>query len=95
MSNAVDIRILGQNIRLRTEMGEAYARKLASHVEGVMRNIQRNTQNPSSDRTAIMAALHIADELFQLKKQAAQDHQIRLRTYQRLIKASDNPLKEP
>lgn len=94
MSESVEIRVMGQQLRLRTDLGENYAHQLARHVEKVAGAIQKSTLSASSDRTMLMAALQIADELFQLKEQSLEERRQRNDLYQRLIATSEKLLKE-
>lgn len=89
MSQSIEIRVLGQSLRMRTDQGEQYAIQLAKHVENVAANIQKHTQNASSDRTILMTALHIANELFQLQEYHDAQRRQRNDLYQRLIATSD------
>ncbi|MBF0611278.1 MAG: cell division protein ZapA [Magnetococcales bacterium] len=72
MSNSVEVKIHGQSFRLRTEADELYVRELQSLVEGVISDLEqlgRKSRTVDSHRIALMAALQIADDYLQLKRQ--------------------------
>ncbi|MBF0158108.1 MAG: cell division protein ZapA [Magnetococcales bacterium] len=76
MADSIDVTIHGQLFRLRLEANSAYVRELAGYVDSVMDKMARQSRSPSSDRLAIMAALRIADSLFQAKEQMQQMQQV-------------------
>ena len=49
---------------------EAYLDRLSAYVDGKMREIQKSSRTVDSVKVAVMAALNIADELFQQRDQA-------------------------
>lgn len=92
--NSVEVRINGQVFKLRTDVGTEYVQNLAAYVEGVMREVARQGSSPASDRVAIMAALQIADSLFQLQRQMKGKAQVAHDKLNALITASDQLLEE-
>ena len=57
---------------MKSEAGPEYVRELARYVEGVMDEIEavmRQSRQSATQRIAIMAALQIADNYFQTKRQ--------------------------
>ena len=47
-----------------------YLERLSAYVDGKMREIQESSRTVDTVKVAVMAALNIADELFQLRDQA-------------------------
>jgi cell division protein ZapA len=68
-SNSYKVVIYNQTYNLRSEHGPEYINELAAHVDRRMNEIARQTMTVDSLRVAILAALQIADELFQLRSE--------------------------
>ena len=66
---AVIINILGNEIRLKTEAGQAYIQKLAEEVENRVRRCMSDSGIMSSLKAVILVCLDLADELEKEKKQ--------------------------
>lgn len=49
---------------------EEYLERLSAYVDGKMREIQESSRTVDTVKVAVMAALNIADELFQQRNQA-------------------------
>ena len=69
---AVRVEIYDQNYSIRSDGDTAYILELADHVDRKMREIASGSMTVDSLKVAILAALHIADEFFQLKQTQAQ-----------------------
>lgn len=93
MEPFLDVTIQGQTFRLKATSGKDYVAELASYVEGVMEEIRRNSGTPASHRIAVMAALHIADSLFQLRRQREGEVQSANQKVGTLIAKCDQVLK--
>ena len=61
---SIKVSIFGRDYNIRGGSDSEYIRKLAAHVDSVMRDIADKTGSLSSGRVAILAALNIADEMF-------------------------------
>ena len=71
-SEGIRISIFDQVYQLKTDVaGRAHLQEAARYVDQKMHAVAARTQTVDSFRIAVLAALHIADELFRLK----QDHQ--------------------
>lgn len=93
LTDTVEIQLMGQAIKLRSEGGEKYIRDLAAYVEGILTKTQNKSSSfASRDRIAVMAALHIADEYMQLKKQVEGQKEMTQNKLEELIQASDRLL---
>ena len=64
---ATVVRIQGQEYTIRSEADPEYVRRIASYVDDRMQEVARSSQQVSSLRVAILAALNIADELFRIR----------------------------
>jgi cell division protein ZapA len=64
----VTVSILGRSFTLQTDEDEAYVRQLAAFVDEKLREVR---SGGDSVGVAILAALHIADELHKLRREYA------------------------
>jgi cell division protein ZapA len=64
--NGISVTIYDQEYRMRGQLDPEYIRMLARFVDEKMRSIATRTHTVDSLRTAILAALNIADEYHQL-----------------------------
>ena len=62
----VRVFIFDQEYTMRGQLDAEYIRKLARYLDEKMRSIAARTNNVDSLRTAVLAALNIADEYHQL-----------------------------
>ena len=69
-TTATTVEIMGREYRIRGAADEAYVREVARYVDNKLREVSQGTSLPTSDRVAILAAMNIADELFQLRRAA-------------------------
>jgi cell division protein ZapA len=67
-AGCVAVEIFGQTYTLRGEGEGTYLRDLAAHVDAKMREISDSTRTADTLKIAILAALNIADEYFQLRR---------------------------
>ena len=63
----VEIEIFGEIYRLKTDDPQSLA-KLAQMVDSTMKSISQNTRTFAGSRIAVLAALKIAEDYMQLKK---------------------------
>jgi cell division protein ZapA len=66
--NSIRVEIYDESYHLRGS-DPAYIQRLADLVDGKMRAIAQHTSTVDSLRVAVLAALNIADEYFQLQRQ--------------------------
>lgn len=59
----VEVNILGERCFIRGSAPEGYIRRLAAMVDEKMREVRRQDPNLVLHRVAILAAIHLADEL--------------------------------
>ena len=77
----IRVEIYNQTYSIRSDGDNEYIHELAEYVDRKMREISSGTMTVDSLKVAILAALHIADEFFQLKhSQAESDAQLATRS---------------
>src|SRR5436189_4779765 len=77
----IRVEIYNQTYSIRSDGDNEYIYDLAQYVDGKMRDISSGTLTVDSLKVAILAALHIADEFYQLKNaQAQSDAQLAARS---------------
>jgi cell division protein ZapA len=64
----VKIQIYDQSYNVNADGNEEYLHELAAYVDGKMRSIAESTHMVDSLKVAVLAALNIADEMFQMRK---------------------------
>ncbi len=69
---SIRVEIYNQTYSIRSDGDNEYIMHLAEYVDGKMREISSGTLTVDSLKVAILAALHIADEFYQLKNTQAQ-----------------------
>ena len=97
----IRVEIYNQTYSIRSDGDNEYILRLAEYVDGKMREISSGTLTVDSLKVAILAALHIADEFYQLKNSQAQsDAQLAARSSEcaamldRVLKNRDEPAQE-
>ena len=71
-NNVTAIQIFGREYKIKGHADEAYIQEMAEYVDAKMRELSNNSNLPSQERLAILAALNIADELFQERNQTTE-----------------------
>ncbi|MFN2579372.1 MAG: cell division protein ZapA, partial [Pyrinomonadaceae bacterium] len=97
----IRVEIYNQTYNIRSDGDSAYLTKLADFVDSRMREISSGTLTVDSLKVAILAALHIADELHRLQQTHEQaDAQLATRSAEcaemldRLLKVRSNIAQE-
>jgi cell division protein ZapA len=72
-TKATTVEIMGREYRIRGADDEAYVREVARYVDEKVRAVTQGTSLAASDRVAILAAMNIADELFQLRRTSGEE----------------------
>lgn len=67
-SDATTVDIFGREYKIKGA-DETYIRSVAKYVDDKMKEVSKDTAMSSQDRLAILAAMEIAHELFQLKRE--------------------------
>jgi cell division protein ZapA len=101
LEQTIRVEIYNQTYSIRSDGDNQYILDLAEYVDRKMREISSGTLTVDSLKVAILAALHIADEFYQLKHAQAQtDAQLAVRSGEcaemldRLLKHKDMPTRE-
>src|SRR5438477_1690510 len=68
----IRVEIYNQTYSIRSDGDNEYILDLAQYVDGKMREISSGTLTVDSLKVAILAALHIADEFYQLRHAQSQ-----------------------
>ncbi len=68
-SKSTRVQIFGSDYHVRGEVDPEYVRTLAAYVDAKMQEIANEQSLVSSTKVAILTAIHIADELFQERRQ--------------------------
>jgi cell division protein ZapA len=90
MSTSVEI--MGREYKIRGAADAAYIREVARYVDAKLREVAQGSTQPASDRVAILAAINIADELFQLRRASNEEFSSIERRTQSLIRLLDESL---
>jgi len=67
MQKAVEVKIMGQKVTLRSDDEEEHIRRVAAYVDGKMHEIGKSTSPRGKYSVAMLVALNIADEYHRLK----------------------------
>ena len=68
--NATTVDIFGREYKIKGA-DEEYIRSIARYVDGKMKEVSKDTALSSQDRLAILAAMEIAHELFQVRRESS------------------------
>jgi len=66
---SIKVEIYNQTYNIRSDGDNEYIHRLAEYVDSKMREVTHGGYTVDSHKIAILAALHIADELHQLRNQ--------------------------
>ena len=91
--NATTVEIFGREYKIRGVADEQYILEVASYVDKKMREVSTGSSLTSHDRLAILAALNIADELFQERQSLSNGYSTIERETDRLIRMLDEDLQ--
>ncbi len=69
MAQPVKVRILDREYLVTSEEDQEQVQRVAEYVNEKLREVRDNTEGLSERKTAILAALNIASEYFQLLKE--------------------------
>ncbi len=67
MKKVVKVMIGGDDFSLRSVRSDAYTRAVAAHVDRARKEVRASGQLIESHKAAILAALAITDDLFQVR----------------------------
>lgn len=90
------VQILDREYKIRGVADASYIREVAQYVDAKLREVsQGSTVPPASERVAILAAMNIADELFQLRRASTEEFSSIEQRAQSLIRMLDEGMIEP
>lgn len=70
--SVITVKIFGREYKIKGHADKSYIEEMAKYVDEKMRELAGNSSLPSQDTIAILAALNIADELFQERGQSSE-----------------------
>jgi len=73
--NLVQVEIFGHSYAVTAGTDPGYVERLAAHVDEQMREVSRTSGAVDTLRIAVLAALNIADETFQLRGRGQESEQ--------------------
>jgi cell division protein ZapA len=88
MGQPVEVVIMGQVFSVTSEDGEEHIRRVASYVDGKMREVAAGGKVVSTFTAAVLAALNIASECHKLQQNVAETEAAIGRLTERLDAAS-------
>jgi cell division protein ZapA len=91
-TRSTTIEILGREYKIRGAADPAYVREVARYVDAKLREVSQGASGPATDRAAILAAINIADELFQLRRASTEEFSSIEKRTQNLIRLLDENL---
>ncbi len=91
-ASTIQVAIFGHEYSIKGSAPSDYINQLADYVDGKMREISDNTSIVSSSKVAILAALNIADELFQSQRDKKQNKDELQDRIENLVKIMDQAL---
>lgn len=94
-TQAVDVKIYNQTYSIRGEVDSVYIQQLADFVDRRMKEVSAGTLTADSLRVAILAALHIADELHKLRRKMDQFDSVLTERSTECAEMLDNVLRKP
>jgi len=68
LKRSVTVDIAGQKFTLKTDADEGYVKSLARFVTEKIDDAKRGSKGMATQSVAILAAMHIADDLFQARR---------------------------
>jgi cell division protein ZapA len=81
MDTKIQVEIFGQTYQIRAGADPEYIKTIARYVDLKMREIASGTPTVDSLKIAVLAALNITDEFFQLRRQKQDlDREVERRT---------------
>ena len=68
MAKPIEVDVYGHRLALQPNADEGYAQELALYVDGQMQTIAKGLTTSAPATVAILAAMNIADQLFQQER---------------------------
>jgi len=90
----VTVNIFGADYAIRSGADSEYIRKVAAHVDALMREIASRVSHVSATKIAVLAALQITDELFSERNMSESDRRQLSERTEDLLSRLDQTLLE-
>lgn len=68
MKKEIEIKVMGQKFKIRSDSNEDYVNKVAVFVDEKMTEVLKSSKSVASLSVAILAAMNIADEFLKYKE---------------------------
>ena len=94
MSSSKKIQIYGKTYNLKSSSSEVDAEEVAGYVDSRMKELATARSKTSTLDLAILAALNIAQELLELKRQGEAKGKVEEEKIQQLVAALDKELQD-
>jgi len=91
---SVSLTIAGQRLSIRTDKEEDYIHQLAEYVDEMVEELRRGTRSASTPQLYLLAALNMADELFQAQDRTEDLKEEIQRRTERLIRMLEGSSSE-
>ncbi len=72
MKRSVSVQIAGVRYALKTDEDDRFVKAVAAFVDAKIREAQKHTRSPDTQAVAVLAALQIAEQLFEERRQAGE-----------------------
>jgi cell division protein ZapA len=90
--SVTQVEIFGQTYNVRAEGDSSYIHDLARFVDSRMKEVAERTATVDTTKIAILAALNISDDLYQVEKNRKGDPTNAVARAERLIRRLDDAL---
>jgi cell division protein ZapA len=94
MSGPVKVQIFGQTYSIAGDLDTAYVQKLAAFVDAKMQTIADATGTVDTQKTAVLAALAIADELHNAQRDRGDREELLREQAERCLTLVERALKQ-
>lgn len=94
MSGGIKVQIFGQTYTISGDLDAGYVRELASYVDRKMQVISEHTTTIDTQKTAVLAALSIADELYSLRKERGNREELLKEQAERCLTLVERAIKQ-
>lgn len=94
MSGPTRVQIFGQTYTIQGDLDPAYVQKLARFVDEKMDAIARATSTVDTQKIAVLAALAISDELFNMRSERGEQEEMLREQAERCLTLVERALKQ-
>jgi len=88
----VTVNLAGHKLSIKSDHSEQHLQHLASYVDRKVRELQRMSKTVGTQQLALLAAMNIADELFNAEAKQREFKQRVMRKSENLLKAVESAL---